>query len=49
MTTNDNKRIEVSGAWSALSPALSPGERGRVRADVPIYFGIRHSAFEFYN
>jgi hypothetical protein len=28
MTTNDNKRIEVSGAWSALTPALSP-RRGR--------------------
>jgi hypothetical protein len=28
MTTNDNKRIEVSGAWSALTPALSP-KRGR--------------------
>jgi len=29
MTTNDNKRIEVSGGWSALAPALSP-RRGRI-------------------
>gem|GEM_PF-1405823 len=26
---NDNKRIEVSGGWSALTPALSP-RRGRI-------------------
>jgi hypothetical protein len=29
MTTNDNKLIEVSGGWSALTPALSP-RRGRI-------------------
>jgi pyruvate/2-oxoacid:ferredoxin oxidoreductase beta subunit len=29
MTTDDNKRIEVSGGWSALTPALSWG-RGRI-------------------
>jgi hypothetical protein len=34
MTTNNNKRIEVSGAWSALTPALSP-RRGRIVRRLP--------------
>jgi len=37
MTThNDNKRIEVSSAWSALTLTLSPGEREQQRSPLEI-------------
>ena len=40
-------RLEISSG--DLCCSLSPGERNRVRADVPIYLEFRHSAFGFYN
>ena len=35
-THNDNKRIEVSGNWPALTLTLSPGEREQQRSSLEI-------------
>ena len=38
---NDNKRVEVSGGWSALTLTLSPGEREQQRLPLEIFNNAR--------